>query len=211
MSVKLPQFPGKIWDGLSKGRADRFQDKSPDHNDWDQLVAEVIAMQGGSAQGTVSGGTVAEGGGTVHQTVITLAAFQALVAGVGVGDVGSKIYDFPTGLISILGAVMDLTITASGGQISSTASVVASIGSVTAAHDATLTSTEADIVPSTAYTLVASVKHAVGLGVTPKIFDGTGTPASAYLNIAVPDADRSDTSENLSVSGTIKITWVNLS
>jgi hypothetical protein len=222
MSVNAAHFPNAIYDGTSVNRDNRTDNKAPDYEDWDQLVSEVVAAQTAIAAGvpaTSGNGAVAGTGNTVeellsgvHKTTITLSSFSMLVATTGVGIVGTKIYDFPAGLIRILGAVADLTITTSGGgEIDADADVIASVGSVTAADDGTLTSTEANIVPSTAYTLVAGTKHAVGLGIADAWLDGiTGNAADVFLNIVVPDADRTDTNEAVTVSGTIAITWANL-
>lgn len=217
MSRNVAQFPAAVWDGTTPNRTSRFDDKSPDYEDFDQLVAEVIATQtslsaGGNGAVAGTGNTVSEAAlaGT-HQTVITLTEFSMLVATTGVGIVGTKIYDFPAGLIRILGAVADLTLTTVGTDIDADADVIASVGSVTAADDGTLTSTEANIVPSTAYSLVAGTKHAVGLGVADAWLDGiTGNASDVFLNIVVPDADRTDTAQAITVSGTIAITWANL-
>jgi hypothetical protein len=45
MSVNEADFPGALWDGLGPNRTSRMDDKRPDFEDWDQLVAEVMAMQ----------------------------------------------------------------------------------------------------------------------------------------------------------------------
>lgn len=217
MSKNVAQFPAAVWDGLAPNRTSRYDDRSPDSEDWDQMVAEVVAAQtalsaGGNGAVAGTGNTVSEAAlAGLHQTVITLTEFSMLVASAGVGFVGTKIYGFPAGLIRILGAVANLTLTTVGAEIDADAAVIASVGSVTAADDGSLTSTEANIVPSTAYTLVAGTVSAVGLGVADAWLDGiTGAAADAFLNIVVPDADRTDTSQAITVSGTIAITWANL-
>lgn len=47
MSVLGPEFPEKLWDGLSDNpdRVDRTVDKWCNHQDWNRIVAEVISMQ----------------------------------------------------------------------------------------------------------------------------------------------------------------------
>lgn len=46
MSINIAQYPAKIWDGSSKTRpSDRSLDRHPDFEDWNQIVAELIAMQ----------------------------------------------------------------------------------------------------------------------------------------------------------------------
>jgi hypothetical protein len=47
MPYVTPQYPGQIWDGLSpnKERINRAQRLDPNPDDWDQIVAELIAVQ----------------------------------------------------------------------------------------------------------------------------------------------------------------------
>lgn len=134
------------------------------------LETELLVADGGtgSAASTVSvdpktsvgvgavagtGNTVAEyGNGTVHKTVITLtntAIAMADDAGV-VAYGGMKIYDFPVGAIMILGALGDLAITKSSAGVNDTWDGDIALGTAAATTGATLISTEADIVPSTA-------------------------------------------------------------
>lgn len=211
------QFPSAVWDGLSSNQLSRGDDKAPDYHDWDQIVDEVRAIQTRALSGDGSNGVVAGTGasvtetqGMVHKTTISLSALLVSIASSAIGFGSQKIYDFPDGLISVLGATMDLTITRTGTEIVAGAAVVAAVGTVAAADDATLTSTEANIIPSTAYTLVSGTKQASGVATTPALFNGTATAIDAILNLAVPDADRSDTAENLSITGTIVIHWINL-
>lgn len=169
----------------------------------------------GSLNGSPSGtGVVASeyGDGTIHRTVLTLTnASVTMTDATTAGNQGSlKVYDFPAGAIQILGAKMDLTTLAGAGGITDTAALVGSLGSVAAANDnATLTSTEADIIPSTAGTLsggAGTLKKHGSLVAT--AFDGTTTPLDAILNLAVPDAG-STANDTVTVNGTITFTWTN--
>lgn len=45
MSINVPQFPGQVWDGSSPTRTSRDLDFPPTYEDWDQVVAEMIATQ----------------------------------------------------------------------------------------------------------------------------------------------------------------------
>ena len=46
MSINAPNFPASVWNGSTPVRSsDRQIDRVPDFEDWDQMVAEVIAMQ----------------------------------------------------------------------------------------------------------------------------------------------------------------------
>lgn len=169
-----------------------------------------VAPGNGAVAGT--GVTGVEQAAKVHTTVITLAATSITMTDAGAaGCHGSqKIYDFPAGNILILGATTDLAITAGAGGIGDTAAVVGSVGSVAAANDnATLTSTEANIVPSTTATLTGGVGAMDGESTAVAMLDGTATAVDAYLNFAVPDAG-SSANDTLAVSGTVTIAWINL-
>lgn len=96
--------------------------------------------------------------GQVHKTILTLTDVDISTTDNGAaGAQGSlKLYDFPQGLIEIIGAEVNLTTEAAAG-IGATAALVASLGTATVgAGDATLTGTEADIHPSISGTLVDS-------------------------------------------------------
>lgn len=45
MSVNDAQFPDQPYDGLGPDRVDRERDAAPNHVDWDQMNAEMIAVQ----------------------------------------------------------------------------------------------------------------------------------------------------------------------
>ena len=85
-------------------------------------------------------------------------------------------------------------------------------GSVTAADDATLTSTEADIIPASAITGASTpeVWHAYGKNVANGIFDGTSAALDLFINVACPDVSNSATAQTYAITGTLTITWINL-
>jgi hypothetical protein len=180
-----------------------------------------ILLKSGSTTTTEDGIGAKAGGATVaaseqilhpHKTTLTLTSLSITMTDTGTnGCHGSqKVYDFPAGNIAILGAVTDLSVTAGAGGITNTASLVGSVGTAAVGTDnATLTSTEANIVPSTAGTLTDGAGNVDGESTAIVIVDGTGTAADAYLNFAVPDAGAS-ANDTLTVSGTITITWLNL-
>lgn len=156
--------------------------------------------------------TAVENVGLVHKTVLTLAStpIATVDAGAAGAHGGVKVYDFPEGNILVLGAVTDLSTLAGAGGVADTAAVVGSLGSTLVATDnATLTSTEANVVPSTSGTLVAGAGSIDGVSTGVVVLDGTATPADLYLNLAMPDAG-SSADDSIAVSGTITITWVNL-
>ena len=214
MSINVANFPTSVWDGSSPNRASRAVDAGPDYEDWDQIVAEVIAMQGGgTAVGTGGTGvTVSQAAPQVVTTTLTVDGLSVTMTDAGAaGSHGTaSLFTFPAGNIVILGAITDLALVAGAGGIGDTAAVVASVGSAAVGTDnATLTSTEANIVPSTAATLSSGAGTAKGESTAPVTLDGTSSAAVARLNLAVPDGD-SSASDTLAVTGTVKITWINL-
>ena len=160
---------------------------------------------------SVAASTTSDG---VLKTVIQLSGLSvAMTDATTAGSHGSvQLFDFPAGNLFFLGATCDLTLTAGVGGIADTAAVVVGVGTATLATDnATLTGTEADLVPSTAATLTAGVGTGKGKSLTAGavVFDGTSTAKDAWLNIAIPDAG-STADDTLTVSGTITLVWANL-
>lgn len=45
MSSAIAKYPATIWDGTSVSRTDAGITRHPDYKDWDQAVAELIALQ----------------------------------------------------------------------------------------------------------------------------------------------------------------------
>ena len=147
--------------------------------------------------------------GGLKTETYTFAAKAVTIADTGGanGAQGSlKIVDLPQGLAVILGGSSNLTITAAAG-ITATASVVASVGTaVAASSDATLSGTEANIIPSTAATLTGSAGAFRGESTGVATVDGTTTAVPIYLNFAIPDAGVSANS-TITVSGTLTLCW----
>jgi hypothetical protein len=226
MPIVDASYPTTVWDGTTENswRADRQSTLDPNSQDWDKISAEMIAVEGalgagygnppvGAVAGT--GVTVAESSGAIHQTVFTISALSVTMTdATTAGSHGSqKIYDFPAGLIQVLGCTTNLTIARVGTALAADAAVVGSIGTATVGTDnATLTGTEADICPSTASTLTAGAGATAGQSTATEmaagVWDGTATAKDAYLNFAVPDAG-STGDDALTVNGTITITWIN--
>lgn len=166
------------------------------------------------ADGTVSGTgvTVANSIAPVQYKTFTVTNLSVPTTdNTTAGAQGSqKIYTFPEGLVSIVGASTNLTISKVGSSLTATAAVVGSLGSVVVSSaDSTLTSTEANIIPSTVGTLTAGVGSIKGESTGSVTLDGTTTPAEVYLNFAVPDAG-STGNDALLVNGTVTIGFVQL-
>lgn len=205
---------GADWKELAAGtngfrlEADSTQDTGLK---WSDPTLTASGLGAAAGTGVVA---VETGNGAVHKTVLTLTALSVAVADSGgaAGAQGSqKVYDFPEGIIQLLGASYDLTVARVSTGIATGAALIGSLGSVAAgAGDATLTSTEADMIASTVGTLTAGAgtlkKHG---SLVAAAFDGHTTAIDAILNVAVPDADVSATDAVL-ISGTITIVWASL-
>lgn len=159
-----------------------------------------------------------EGGGPFHFTTLTLTNVTiALVDNAGVDAHGGlKVYDFPAGVIRILGAVLATALTKSSAGVDASFDGDVGVGSVVVAAGATLATTEQDIIPTTATPqAVAGVTTANGKSTTTEgaaVFDGTSTSLDLYINLLVDDADHDVTGTpcNLILNGTLKIAWINL-
>ena len=164
----------------------------------------------GSA-GTVSGTgvTAVQGAGGVQTVTLNLAATPvAMVDATTAGSQGAlKVFSFPAGNLTILGATTELDIARVGTALTATAAVVGAIGTTaTSAADATLTTTEANIVPSTVATLAAGIGQFDGQSTGILALDGTATPVDVYLNFAVPDAG-STGNDSLTVTGRVTLVF----
>lgn len=178
-----------------------------------QAIADLTAALGAAAGTGVTAETT--GNGILNKTVVT---FDEVVipladaAGV-VAYGGLKFFDAPEGLLHVLGAVADLVVTKSSAGVNDTFDGDFAVGTVTASNNNTLSSTEANIIPSTATPqAVAGETTAKGVSTAAATLDGTATANDFYLNFLVDDADHDVTSTpaNLVVSGTIVLHWVNL-
>lgn len=171
-----------------------------------------VAVDPTGSAPSVNGLSIYEGGaGPFRQTKFVLNNMVvATTDNTTNGAQGSqKIYDFPAGAILVHGGAAKLTITGGAG-LTATAAVVWAVGTVAPAADATLTSTEANIIPSTAATLSSSTNTASAVTATAAgILDGSSTAIDALLNFAVPDAGSSANS-TITVTGEIVITWIQL-
>jgi hypothetical protein len=221
LSIVTPSFPGAVWNGSTGNnwRETRADYVDPDAEDWDRISAEVIAVQEAIHNGTESGSapsatvTAADVGNVIRQTTLTIEDLSVATVDADTnGAHGSAIlYTFPEGNIHILGAVSDLTVARVGTSIEADAVVVTALGSVATANDnAALTSTEANIIPSTASTLTDGEGVMNGQSTASATLDGTSSAASCRFNVAVAADDHGASADAFLVNGTVTITWVNL-
>jgi len=146
-----------------------------------------------------------------HKTVLTLTACPISISDdAGVAQYGGvQVYDFPAGLISLNAAMIsgNLTLGTTGTIIDAFTGVNA-LGSATAGTGATLTSTEATWLASTANATasskVAAIDSVSAAAVVPQ--DGTATAKDMFLNFAIAD-DASHTAGTGSFTGTIEFVW----
>jgi len=146
-------------------------------------------------------------GGAIRQTKFTFnSATVTLNYNASYSNGGIQMYDFPKGNITILNAVSKLALTVSG-AVTDASNFVAAIGSVTAAADGTLTSTEADIMPSTVAGVTSGVGAVNGRLASVGIVNGTSTAADAFSNFAT--SSNLSSARTVTVTGWIIVTWIN--
>jgi hypothetical protein len=161
---------------------------------------------------------VHEYGDIAKKTVLECNALSVTITDdAGVAQYGGvKVYDFPEGHLLTKGARVSgiLTAGATGTIIDNWDGDVA-LGTATATTGATLTGTEADIMPSVAVSAGASDKlgvvsaTAVATALTEsgaRWFDGTSTAKDLYLNFVIDD-DATHTAGTATFTGTIEINW----
>lgn len=129
---------------------------------------------------------------------------------------GTKVYDFPEGLILFLGAVIDGSVTVAADTSGPTFDGDVSLGTATVTGaNGTLTSTEADLLISNALTqAVAQVANSDAQSSATQVTesaalwaDGTATAKDMYLNFVV-DEDASNATGTGSFTGTIEFSYI---
>lgn len=118
---------------------------------------------------------------------------------------GVQCYDFPKGGISFVGAAAKLTYSIAGSG--SYANLVSSVGTTVAGTDnATLTTTEANVIASTATASTSGAASFTGAMTALAAVNGTGTAADLYLNAATSDEVTS--SRVVTVNGWLIVHWI---
>lgn len=184
------------------------------------LTDEPLTTSGVGAANGATVTAVEAGDGVWHRTTLTCTATPITISDdAGVAQYGGvKVYDFPAGLINIQGAVIDGALTAgvTGTIIDAWEGDVA-LGTVTATTGATLTGTEANIMPSVAIAAATSkvgtcdaVSVATALTESgARWIDGTSTAVDMFLNFVIDD-DATHTAGTATFTGTITFIWANL-
>jgi len=184
---------------------------------------EIFNDQGIGAAGTVPDAVKAyvvateSGDGIINRTKLVCTAVPISVADdAGVAQYGGvKLYTFPQSIICLHGAVYsgNLTMGATGTFIDAFTGVMA-LGSATASTGATLLTTEATWLQSTAMSTASSkVAATAGYPVATQItesgarwYDGHTTAGPVWLNVAIAD-DASHTAGTGTWTGTITLIW----
>jgi hypothetical protein len=181
-----------------------------------QIVRNAISNNGAKNGSTVK--VKEEGDDIWHRTTLTCTATSITISDdAGVAQYGGvKVYDFPAGLIVTQAAVVTGTLTAGvTGTIIDNWDGDVSLGTATATTGATLTGTEADIMPSVAVSAGASDKLGVVDAVSvatalteasERVFDGTATAKDLFLNFVIDD-DATHTAGTATFTGTIVLVW----
>lgn len=205
-----------LWAGtLQVGDTLRFDDHGPHVTDSSGQIKQSVGTGSlivGAAAGT--GVTVVEAdlGGGWNRTTLTLADTPIVLvdeaATVAYG--GLKVYDMPRGRIFVLSAATVLAVHKTSAGVNDDFDGDFSMGTVTATNNATLLTTEANIIASAATPqAVDGDTTANGGSSGPLAIDGLSTPMDVYLNAVVDDADHDVTGTpcNLEFTGTIEIIW----
>jgi len=151
----------------------------------------------------------------VHTTVLTftLTGDHDLDLADGDHGTGIKVYDFPEGRIQILGVTVNASVTANDAfNTDPNDRFYLALGTVTAADDNDLTSTEENLSAKATLDTVGNTTltldwHAA-LAAQAQ-FDGTTTPVDVFVNVACADTSNTKAS-TYAITGTATIVWVNL-
>jgi hypothetical protein len=179
-----------------------------------------VQLPGAAIANTVDAGAVVAGTCTAveynvngyHKTVLTLLGGTTFSLEDKDDGGGIKIYDFPQGVIVIESIVVNATITL---DTNVTAPYVMSVGTVIGVDsEATLTTTEANYVASTAVTNgVAQDFHgvaaAVSVGLIGEPQNGTSSPPDLFVNAAIAAGSITGAGTLAATGGTITILWSN--
>lgn len=182
-------------------------------------VGEAVAIQGMICEEL--GGI-----GPVHQTLFTFTNCSLTIPD-ATAYLGTKIYDFPVGQISVSGCSFRGTLTTTSviaSTLNSGVAVSLGVGSATASN-VTLSSTMMNFLPGsgeTASGFTSSTTINVASAVITKVLaanvsaahlaatvDGSGTAVDLYFNLAVATATDIDADATVAVNGTLLVTWTN--
>lgn len=185
---------------------------------FDAESGEII-RNGTRGQGGLPNGSTVKalnyGSPALTKTILTCTATPITVADdAGVAQYGGvKVFDFPAGLILTFGAIVSGTLTGYASLIDTFAGGVA-LGTATATTGATLTGTEADVMPevdvaaaTAEVATIDAVSVATALTEAPsRVFDGTATAKDLYLNFVIDD-NAAHGAGTATFTGTVVFLW----
>lgn len=160
-----------------------------------------------------TGNVASESIGIVNRTLLTLTNVSVTVRDTQQGG-GTKIYDWPEGRILVLGATGTMafkTTSVLATTLHASVSCRWGVGTVSQSN-ATLATTEQDILPVTSFTSSATV-NVINTATNAALaasaqFDGTSTAKDAILNISVPTGSDIDADATVVCTGTVYVTWI---
>lgn len=137
---------------------------------------------------------------------------------------GTKIYDFPEGIILLGGAVgrITMSVTSANTTLNDAAVVTVGVGTATASNIAlTSTMVNAGLTSLTMGTNPAAsaagiIRPVLGTATAASltslntVVDGSGTAADLFLNFGVPTNTEIDGDATVTVTGTITVLWCNI-
>ena len=177
-----------------------------------RTVSGKSQIVSGSGIPVGTGVTAIDGVGVVHQTVIDLSSVAMTGTDNTIMWFAEEILNFPEGSTLILGATADVSLLGSGGTKTGAEGDI-SLGTITADTSGGLAAHDADIIASTAYTLVSFEDNVTARSAaivnsgTP--YDGSSTATKVWFN-AICDSGDFTTTGVLTVTGTVTITWASL-
>jgi hypothetical protein len=206
---------GTATDGIDLSAATLTKDITLHHGSYitDSTAGVSVTSTGGA--GAVVAGTCTAAEYEVngyHKTVLTLLAGTTFALEDKDDGGGIKVYDFPEGQVIILGTQVDATITL---DTNVTAPYVMAIGTVIGVDsEATLTTTEANFVATTAVTNGVGqnfhgVSAAVSVGLTGEPYNGTSAGLDLFVNAAIAAGSISPGGATLAATGgTVTVWWM---
>lgn len=127
------------------------------------------------------------------------------------GFIAQELLTLPNTRMIVVGAFLDLEVTAVSEEIGEDAVLAVGVGT-TAADDSTPTGTQIDILGPVAVTLTTGAGSGVGISGTALLhIDSTGeTQDKVYLNVGIPDASISATG-TITVAAVLRLFYIDLS
>lgn len=146
---------------------------------------------------------------TVHKHLVKFTGKAFSVAGAsGVGYGAVEVGDLPEGNILLLGAVSYAQFTSADGDVQATYDGDYSIGT-TATADATLSTTDANVIPSTSFGGAATSgvsPNARGSNATAVVLDNTDGSLELNLNVIIDDANISGAAD-FTATGVVELLY----